>query len=198
MIYDAIVKSGYRFIDCATRYGNEELVGSAIKRAINEGVVCREDLFVVTKLWMTDFKDPEAALRLSLQKLQIEYADCYLIHWPAGFFDSDPANRVPIHVLWGKFEALVDAGLTKSIGVSNFNLQMLADLLTYSRHRPCVNEIELNPTLSQNELLRFMKEQDIGAIAYTPVARMGEIENERLLGDAGLEDICQKYSKTKA
>lgn len=106
---------------------------------------------------MTDFKDPEAALRLSLQKLQVEYADCYLIHWPAGFFDSDPANRVPIHVLWRKFEALVDAGLTKSIGVSNFNLQMLADLLTYCRHKPCVNEIELNPTLTQNELLRFMK-----------------------------------------
>ena len=146
-MYQAISEAGYRLLDCATKYANEELVGQAIQRALDDGVVTRDDLFIVTKLWMSDFKDPEAALRTSLSKLQVEQVDMYLIHWPAGFFDADPANRVPIHVLWGKFEALVDAGLTKSIGVSNFSLQMLADLLCYCRIKPVTNEVELNPTL---------------------------------------------------
>lgn len=71
-----------------------------------------------------------------------------MIHWPAGFWQEDPANRVPIHVLWRKLEEFVDAGLIKSIGVSNFNLQMLADLLCYARIKPSCNEVELNPTVS--------------------------------------------------
>ena len=148
VIYDAIVQCGYRLLDCATFYANEALVGQALKRAITDGAVRREDMFVVTKLWMNDFKDPETALRTSLEKLQLEYVDCYMIHWPAGFFDADPANRVPIHVLWRKLEDLVDAGLIRTIGVSNFNLQILADLLCYARHKPSVNEVELNPTLT--------------------------------------------------
>ena len=129
---------------------------------------------------MTDFKDPEAALRTSLAKLQLSYVDCYLIHWPCGFFEEDPANRVPVHILYQKLEQLVDQGLTKSIGVSNFNLQMMADLLCYCRHKPVVNEIELNPTLIQEELLRFLKSQDIHAIAYSPVCRLGTVENDAL------------------
>ena len=116
-------------LDCATIYTNEALVGQAINRVVTESDsgVAREDLFVITKLWMDMFKDPEAALRASLEKLQVSYVDCYMIHWPAGFFQDDPANRVPMHVLWPKLEALVDQGLAKSIGVSNFSLQMLAD-----------------------------------------------------------------------
>ena len=140
----------------------------------------RQDLFIVTKLWPSDFKDPEAALRLSLSKLGVDYVDNYLIHWPSGFFDTDPANRVPIHVLWAKLESMVDQGLTKSIGVSNFNLQLLADLLCYCRHKPVFNEIELNPTITQTELLRFMKSQEIVALAYCPVARLGQIANDHL------------------
>ena len=147
VIYDAIVQCGYRLLDAATIYRNEELVGQAINRAITDGSVRREELFVVTKLWMDDFHDPETALRTSLSKLQIEYIDCYLIHWPAGFWTADPANRLPIHVIWRKLEDLVDAGLIKTLGVSNFNLQMLADLLCYARHKPSVNEIELNPSI---------------------------------------------------
>ena len=90
MIYEAIKTAGVRLLDCATMYKNEELVGEAIQRAISEGVVTREDLFVVTKLMATDFKDPEAALRTSLGKLQLSNVDSYLIHWPSGFFAEDP------------------------------------------------------------------------------------------------------------
>mmetsp|Transcript_41531 Transcript_41531/g.54678 ORF Transcript_41531/g.54678 Transcript_41531/m.54678 type:complete len:138 (+) Transcript_41531:70-483(+) len=121
-IYDSIVTGGYRMFDCATMYKNEELVGEAIERAINDGHVRREEIFIVTKLWMTDFHDPEAAMRLSLEKLRTSYVDLYLIHWPAGFFMEDPKNRVPIHVVWRKLEEMHGAGLTRSMGVSNFNL----------------------------------------------------------------------------
>ena len=148
LIYDAIVSGGYRLLDCATYYANEEIVGEAVSRAISEGHVTREDLFIVTKVWMTDFHDPEAALRLSLQKLGTPYVDLYLIHWPAGFFQADAKNKVPIHVLYPKLEALHREGLTRSLGVSNFNLQMLADLLCYCQVRPVCNEVELNPTLT--------------------------------------------------
>jgi len=86
LIYDSIVTGGYRLFDCATCYKNEEVVGAAIARAISEGHVTREDLFIVTKVWMDNFNDPEAALRLSLEKLQCGYADLYMIHWPAGYF----------------------------------------------------------------------------------------------------------------
>ena len=108
VIYEAIVNGGYRFLDCATFYENEELVGQAIQRVITEGHVTREELFIVSKVWPNDFKDPAAALRLSLQKMQTDYVDLYLIHWPAGFFQEDPANRVPIHKLYSQLEALCD------------------------------------------------------------------------------------------
>ena len=145
LVYDAIVQGGYRLLDCATLYANEELVGLGVERAISEGHVRREDLFIVTKVWMSDFKDPAAALNLSLRKLKTNYVDLYLIHWPAGYFQPDPANRVPMHVLYPQLEAFVDAGLTKALGVSNFNLQMLADLLCYCRIKPVANEVELSP-----------------------------------------------------
>ncbi len=106
MIYEAIVNGGYRLLDCATLYANEEIVGQAMERAISEGHVKREDLFVVTKVWMDCFHDPEAALRLSLQKLKTDYADLYLIHWPAGFFQPDKKNHVPMHILYKKLEDL--------------------------------------------------------------------------------------------
>ena len=80
-----------------------------------------------------------------MTKLQVDYIDCYMIHWPNGLFDPDPENRVPVHVLWAKLEQLVDAGLIRSLGVSNFNLQSLADLLCYARHKPVANQIELHP-----------------------------------------------------
>ena len=109
-------------MDCAASYQNEEMVGHVLNYIFSQGTIRREDIFIVTKVKMPDFKDPEVSLRASLAKLQVSYVDCLLIHWPAGLFDRDPENRVPVHVLWRKFESFVDAGLTKSIGVSNFNL----------------------------------------------------------------------------
>ena len=183
VFFDAIVQGGYRLLDCAKIYTNEALVGQAIERSITEQKVGRDELFVMTKIWMDEFNDPEAALRSSLTKLKCEYVDCYMIHWPAGYFQENPINRVPMHILWPKLEALVDSGLTRSIGVCNFNLQMLADLLCYCRIKPVINEVELNPTNTQEELVRFMKDQSIVPIGYIPVCRPGDHRTQVVWSD---------------
>merc|ERR1740139_1075673 len=122
---------GYRHLDTAHIYKNEEQVGEAIKNCIDKGTVSREELFVTTKLWHAQWEDVEAALKESLGKLQLEYVDCYLIHWPFMLL-----CKTPLHELWPRLEACVDKGLTKSIGISNFNLQITSDLLTYCRIKP--------------------------------------------------------------
>lgn len=117
-VFYTAVKVGYRHFDTATRYRNEEQLGEALQRCISEKLVTREELFITTKLWHDDYKDPEAALRLSLQKLKVDYVDLYLIHWPL----NGHCNKVPMHKLWATMESFVDQGLVRSIGVSNFNI----------------------------------------------------------------------------
>lgn len=96
---------------------------------------------MTTKLWGSGFENPEEALKESLKKLQLDYVDLFIIHYPSGYWNG----KVPLHVLWPKLEALVDKKLVRSIGVANFNLQLIADLLCYARIRPAVNYIELSP-----------------------------------------------------
>eukprot|EP00806_Schmidingerella_arcuata_P002973 Macronucleus_3692.p1 GENE.Macronucleus_3692~~Macronucleus_3692.p1 ORF type:complete len:188 (+),score=20.71 Macronucleus_3692:1-564(+) len=121
-----------------------------------------------------------------------------MIHWPAAFFQDDPANRVPMHALWPKLESLVDQGLCKSIGVSNFSLQMLADLLCYCRVKPVLNEVELNPTNTQAELVRFMLAQRIVPVGYIPVCRPGDPRTEQVWSDENLGRICAAKGKSRA
>ena len=146
-------------------------MGQAIQTCINEGVVCRQDLFVVTKLWHTQYKDPEGALRKSLRKLQLEYADLYLIHWP---FNGLTSPKIPLHVLWPKMEALQQKGMTRAVGVSNFNVQLLADLLTYCTIKPVCNQIEIHPRNARPELVRFLDDMGIVPVAYSPIGRLGQ------------------------
>ena len=134
----AIVKGGYRLFDTASMYENEQFIGEAIQSAIGQGAVAREDLFIITKIWHTEYADPEAALRRSLSKLKLDYVDCYLIHWPNNFASE---SKKPFHVLWAELEEMVSKGLTKSLGVSNFSVQLLCDLLCYAKVKPVVNEI---------------------------------------------------------
>ena len=132
----AIRSAGYRHLDSASFYENEEVVGEGLANCITSGAVQREDMFITTKMWHTEYENPEQALRQSLQKLRLEYVDMYLIHWPANGFSSP---KVPMHVLWPKMEQLKEMGLTRAIGVSNFNTQLLADMLTYCQTKPAVN-----------------------------------------------------------
>jgi diketogulonate reductase-like aldo/keto reductase len=138
----AILEHGYRHIDTARIYNNEEAIGKALQECFAQGIK-REDLFITTKLWQDDKHDVEGALRESLRKLQLDYIDLYLIHWMVpsnsrtdGKLEIKPT---PTHEVWRGMESCVEKGLTKSIGVSNCTITMLVDLLTYAKIKPATN-----------------------------------------------------------
>lgn len=133
---NAIMESGYIGVDTASQYENETQLGEALQRCFAAGKK-REDVYIATKIWHQEYQDVEAAVRLSLKKMQLDYLDLYYIHWPLGYFNE--VAKTPVHVLWPQMEALVEKGLVKSIGVSNFSTQMLLDLLCYCKIPPAVN-----------------------------------------------------------
>ncbi|KAI7889537.1 4-dihydromethyltrisporate dehydrogenase [Mucor mucedo] len=182
IIYTAI-KSGYRLIDAALCYGNEAQVGEGIRKAIDDGIVKREELFVTGKLWNSfHSKDNvKRAFDVTLENFGLDYIDLYLIHFPfatefvdprstnLAFFNDDNKvvfERTPIHETWKAMENLVDLGLVRNIGLSNFNVQSILDLLTYARITPAILEIEFHPYLLQERLITWVKSQGIEVIAY--------------------------------
>ena len=112
------------------------MVGKGIKNAIESGKVTRDDLFVATKLWHTHYDDPEAAMEDSMAKLGLDYLDMYYVHWPNSLFSK---AKLPMHDIWQSMEALTYTGKVRSLAVSNFNLTMTADLLTYAHIKPVAN-----------------------------------------------------------
>ena len=168
-IIDGVLKAGYRHIDTASEYENEHIIGDALKECFAQGVK-RDELFISTKIWHTEINDVQGTIKGSLKRLGVEYVDLYMVHWPYHYYATP---KKPMHKLWAEMEELVDQGLTKSIGVANFNVQLIWDLLTYCRIKPVCNQIELNPQCAQPELVRFLRAKDILPIAYTPIARPG-------------------------
>ncbi|CAL8072353.1 unnamed protein product [Orchesella dallaii] len=174
---------GYRHFDCAFVYENENEVGAAIKEKIEEGVVSREDLFIVSKLWNT-FHRPdlvEPAIRKSLENFGLEYLDAYLIHFPMAAQEGDalhPTNDDGILIAsdvdyldtYKEMEKLVDKGLTKSIGVSNFNKAQIERILENCTIPPVINQVECHPYLSQEKLIEYCKSKNIAITAYSPFA----------------------------
>ena len=148
IVKKAILEYGYRHIDTAKIYANEEQIGEALEECIAAGVP-REELFITTKLWHDDYNDVEAACRTSLRKLKLEYIDLYLVHWVRPCINWESENwditSPPHHVTWGRMEALVEAGLVKSIGVSNCVLPQLTDIIAGCKIKPAVNQVEIHP-----------------------------------------------------
>ena len=175
------IRIGYRHIDCAMIYGNEVEIGDAIREAINEGQVTRKELWITSKLWCNSHgrDNVESALKKTLQDLGLAYLDLYLIHWPiplkpSAVFPSSAADfeqpaEVPIRSTWEGMEAAVSTGLTRHIGVSNFSVKKLRDLLTYCKIKPEVNQVELHPLLQQPELVAYCASQSIHMTAWAPL-----------------------------
>ena len=176
----AVSEQGYRMYDCASFYKNEAIVGQALEEIlIKDQSVKRKDLFIISKVWWDEVDDVETACRRSLQKLGLEYLDLYLVHWPIALKTIQLENgevgyeklKLPMYKIWAQMESLVDKGLVRSIGTSNFNVQSLWDMLSYARIPPACNEVELHPLNVQDKLVKFLKSQNIQPIAYCPIAR---------------------------
>jgi len=197
-ITNAINNVGYRNIDTATITMNEAQVGKGIEQAIATGSVAREDIFLATKIWHNQYHDPETALRKSLKALKTDYVDMYYLHWPNNFFSG---SQVPMHVLWARLEGLVDKGLCNGLAVSNFNTQLLADILTYARHKPLANQICLNPACAQTDLGKFLVDHDITPVAYSPLGRLGSKmgpKGDNLTEKPIVQEMATKYSRSEA
>ena len=231
VVYNAI-KRGIRHIDCACDYGNEGEVGLGIARALQDGVCNRHDLWISSKLWNTYHakEHVEPAIEKSLSIMQLEYFDLYLIHFPISlkfvpfearyppgwFYHSDrgvsrstpktiEVVSIPLHETWSAMERLVLDGKTRYIGVSNFNVQLLADLLSYCKIRPFANQIELHPYLAQPSLVHWCQSQYIEVIAYSPFGSPGYVElnmdlsmGRDVFKDEFIASLSKKYKKSPA
>lgn len=185
-VYDAL-KAGYRLIDTAAAYMNEAAVGKAVSKAIAEGIVTREELFITTKVWVQDMKNEETAyeaVKASLAKLGLEYVDLILLHQPMG--DYFAAYR-------GIEKAYKD-GLAKAIGVSNFYPAILTNLCENVDVIPAVNQVELHPFFVQEDAVKLMKEYGIVPQAWGPLAE----GKHGIFTDTELVNIGKKYGKSAA
>ncbi|MFF2497079.1 aldo/keto reductase [Peribacillus sp. NPDC058075] len=179
------IKHGYRSIDTAAIYENEEGVGQGIREGLKEAGISREDLFVTSKVWNADlgYESTIAAYEKSLKKLGLEYLDLYLIHWPVeGKYKE----------AWRALETLYKEGKVKAIGVSNFQIHHLKDLMADAEVKPMVNQVECHPRLTQKEVQAFCKEQGIQLEAWSPLMQGELLDNEVL------QAIATKHGKSVA
>jgi len=210
------LKLGYRHLDAACDYGNEAEVGDGIHAALRAKTCRREELWVTSKLWNTYHarKHVRLAAERTLRDLKCDYLDLYLIHfpipqqfvafedrYPPGWF-TDPAAKPPrmmpasvsVAETWGAMEELVAAGLVKQIGISNFNVALIRDLLTHASIKPSVLQVELHPYLTQEKLLRFCQDNGVAVTGFSPLGAPSYVP----LGMAKAEDSVLEQPVVKA
>jgi diketogulonate reductase-like aldo/keto reductase len=201
--------AGFRHLDCAERYRNEEAVGAALQEMFKAGAIRREDVFVTTKLWNSNHRPERVkpAFEASLRRLHIDYADCYLIHTPFAFRpgdEQDPRDGngqviyddgVTLAETWGALEALVDDGHCGAIGLSDITLDTLREIVAVARIKPAVVQVESHPYLPEWELLSFCQENGIVLLAF---AALGHSSTPNLLEDPIIRDIAARVDMTPA
>jgi D-xylose reductase len=225
-LIEAALRCGYRHLDSACDYGNEAEAGAGIRAALAAGLCRRDELWVTSKLWNT-FHAPRhvrPACERSLRDLGLEYLDLYLIHFPIAleyvdpetryppgwFFDPAAAAprmqpaRVPLADTWAALEDLVQAGLVRHVGVCNYGVSLLRDLLSYARIRPTVLQVELHPHLVQEKLVRFCREEGIAVTAFSPLGAPSYVplgmasESDSLLTHPTITTIASAVGRTPA
>lgn len=218
-VYDAVLEAlrvGYRHIDCAPIYGNEAEVGDALAEAFEKNVVSRDEVWITSKLWNDAHApaDVRPAIEETLADLQLDTLDLYLMHWPVALrpgvgFPESPSDilspeDLPLSTTWEAMEKLLDDGLTRHIGVSNFNIPKLQSLSDTADVKPEMNQIELHPYLQQSDMLAYADEEDILVTAYSPLGsldrpdRMKADDEPILLEDPTIQDIAHRHGATPA
>lgn len=223
-VYNAI-KVGYRLFDGACDYGNEKECGDGIRRALAEGIVKREELFIVSKLWNTfhDGDKVEPICKKQLEDWGVDYFDLYIMHFPVALAYVDPSVRYPpgwhydgvsevrtskasIQETWTAMEALVGKGLARSIGVSNFQGQLVYDLLRYAKIPPATLQVEHHPYLVQPELVKLAQNEGIAVTAYSSFGPASFVDFDMqhalamvpLLQEPTINSLAAKYGKPPA
>jgi len=215
---------GYRHIDCASAYGNQDFVGKALHKFLSENKECRrEDIFITSKLWNSQQDGVETACRNTLEELNLQYLDLYLIHWPiyleqpkkendwlkakenhndlyklkyptdssSGLLKEKEFTIDHLKRVWRDMELLVEKGLVKRIGVSNFNIDLMKELLKTSKIKPYCNQVECHAYLQQRDMRNFLKSKNIKLIAYSPLGGGNTNFNEHpLIKQASSELNC--------
>ena len=225
MVYSA-VECGYRHLDSACDYGNEKEAGEGISKALKDGLCSREALWVTSKLWNTYHKREHVrpALVRTLSDLGLDYLDLYLIHFPIAlayvpmdhryppgwFFDENAENpgmqlaRIPILETWQAMEDLKKEGLIKNIGLCNFGVSLLQDLMNSADEKPAVLQVERHPYLEQAKLLRFCQKNDIALTGFSPLGAGSYLElgmakaEDSVLEESCVNEIAQVHQKTPA